>query len=186
VTEHEEQFSRSAANDADEAPDDVVDTERLIREAQEQARTYLANWQRAQADLENYKRRAQIERRDAMDIANSSLLARLLGAMDDMERTFSRPASEMRKAAWAEGARLSFQKLKAALAAEGVEQIEATGKPFDPRFHEAVMRRAGPDGIVLEDIQKGYMMHGRVLRPAMVVVGEQEEPTSEETESVEQ
>lgn len=184
MLQNEEQYSAAAGGDDGTVSAAAPDAEERIREAQEQARTYLANWQRAQADLENYKKRAQMERRDAMDVANSSLLSRLLGALDDMERAFSRPTSEMRKVAWAEGARLSFQKLKTALAAEGVEQIEAAGKPFDPRFHQAVMRRPGADGMVLEDVQKGYMMHGRVLRPSMVVVGQQEEATTDNEGSV--
>jgi molecular chaperone GrpE len=80
----------------------------------------------------------------------------------------------MRKAAWADGAKLSFQKLKGALESEGVQEIEALGQPFDPRFHQAVMRRPGQEDIVLEEVQKGYIMNGRVLRPTMVVVGAQE------------
>ncbi|MBN1152418.1 MAG: nucleotide exchange factor GrpE [Dehalococcoidia bacterium] len=169
-----EQRNESAEDSTEEASNAESDIERQLREAQEQARTYLTNWQRTQADFENYKKRAQLERREAMDIANSSLLTRLLSALDDMERTFSRPTSEMRKVAWVEGARLSFQKFKTALATEGVEQIDATGKPFDPHFHQAVMRRPGEEGMVLEEVQKGYVMNGRVLRPSMVVVGQEE------------
>lgn len=153
-----------------------------LSDAEAQARTYKANWQRAQADLENYRKRAQQERREAMDLANSTLLSKLMSAMDDLERTFGRPAAEMRKPSWAEGARLSFQKLKSALESEGLQQIEAVGQPFDPRFHQAIMRRPGRDGIVLEEVQKGYIMNGRVLRPSMVVVGTQQEDAGDSEE----
>ena len=167
------QYDGSAENHSEADTDSMVEVKEQLRTADERAQTYLANWQRAQADLENYKKRAQQERREAMDIANSTLMAKLMGALDDIERAFARPAAEMRKPAWAEGAKLSFQKLKSALESEGVQQIEAMGEPFDPRFHQAVMRRPGQEGIVIEEVQKGYIMNGRVLRPSMVVVGAQ-------------
>lgn len=162
--------------------DATVSTEATERAriAEEQARTYLANWQRTQADFENYKKRAQQERRESMDIANSALLTRILSALDDLERAFSRPVPEMRKASWAEGAHLSFQKLKTVLESEGVQQIEAVGQSFDPRYHQAIMQRPGQEGMVLEEVQKGYIMNGRVLRPSMVVVGSQEDNEASE------
>lgn len=162
------------AGTEDEAVTEAACDERL-REAENQTRTYLANWQRAQADLENYKRRAQLERREAMDLSNSTLVTKLMSALDDLERAFSHSPAEMRKAAWADGVKLSFLKLKSALESEGVQQIESAGQIFDPRFHQAVMRRPGPEGVVVEEVQKGYIMNGRVLRPSMVVVGTQED-----------
>jgi len=174
VIQDEQQYEASADDVVEDRAADVVETAQRLRAAEEQARTYLANWQRAQADLENYRKRAQQERREATDYANGALMARLVSAFDDLERAFSRPTTEMRKAAWADGAKLSFQKLKSALESEGVKQIEALGQPFDPRFHQAVMRRPGQEDVVLEEVQKGYIMNGRVLRPSMVVVGTQE------------
>jgi molecular chaperone GrpE len=170
----EQQYEESGDNVVEDRAAGVVEAEERLHAAEEQARTYLANWQRAQADLENYRKRAQQERREATEYANSTLLAKLMSAFDDLERAFSRPVAEMRKAAWADGAKLSFQKLKGALESEGVQEIEALGQPFDPRFHQAVMRRPGQEDIVLEEVQKGYIMNGRVLRPTMVVVGAQE------------
>jgi len=146
-----------------------------LRIAEEQARSYLTNWQRTQADLENYRKRAQQERRESMDIANSTLMAKLMGGLDELERAFSRPVIEMKTDSWAQGARLGFQKLKAALESEGVQQIESVGQPFDPRYHQAIMQRPGQEGVVLEEVQKGYVMNGRVLRPSMVVVGSHED-----------
>jgi molecular chaperone GrpE len=137
----EQHYEESGDNVVEDRAAGVVEAEERLRAAEEQARTYLANWQRAQADLENYRKRAQQERREATEYANSTLLAKLMSAFDDLERAFSRPVAEMRKAAWADGAKLSFQKLKGALESEGVQEIEALGQPFDPRFHQAVMRR---------------------------------------------
>jgi molecular chaperone GrpE len=171
-------------DDNDEVPDSVTseEVERLVeqlRAEQEKSRGYFASWQRTQADLENYRRRVQQERGESLDLANSMLVSKMLGAMDDLELAFSRPASEIRKAAWIEGARLSFAKLKAALLSEGIKPIEAVGQQFDPRLHEAVMKKSGPEGIVLEEIRKGYVLNGRLLRPSLVVVGEQDDTIDE-------
>ncbi len=153
---------------------------RELRDEREKAQSYLANWQRTQADLENYRRRVQQERNEALELASSALLRKLLGALDDLERAFARPSSEMRKKEWVEGAQLAFGKLKATLESEGLSPIDALGKPFDPRYHEAIMRRSGDDGMVVEEVQKGYTLNGRVLRPSMVVVGTAEDGASEE------
>jgi len=175
VIQDESQYEEPAERNVEADSSRFAELEEQLRAAEEKARTCFANWQRTQADLENFRKRAQQEKREALDIANSTLMAKLMSAFDDLERTFSRPASEMRKASWADGARLSFEKLKTVLLSEGVEQIEAVGRPFDPRYHQAIMRRPGQEGIVLEEAQKGYVMNGRVLRPSMVVVGTQED-----------
>ena len=159
------------------------DIERLLEQLkaeQEKSRGYYASWQRTQADLENVRKRVQQERGESLDLANSILVTKLLSAMDDLELAFSRPASEMRKAAWIEGARISFAKLKSALLSEGMKPIDAVGQAFDPRLHEAVMKRPGPEGIVLEEIRKGYVLNGRLLRPSLVVVGEEEDNIDDE------
>jgi molecular chaperone GrpE len=151
-----------------------------LKDEREKAQFYLANWQRAQADLENYRRRVQQDRNEALSMATGAILTKLLGAVDDLDRAFARPPSEMRKKEWVDGARLSFKKLKAALESEGLDPIDALGKPFDPRYHEAIMRRSGDDGMVLEELRKGYTLNGRVLRPSMVVVGAAEDGDSDE------
>lgn len=180
MNQDEQQYEGHITNESSEIDDRISALIEQLHTAEELSRTYLANWQRAQADLENYKRRAQQERRESMDIANSALVAKIMSALDDLERAFSRPTSEMRKAAWAEGARLSFQKLKTALESEGLRQIDAVGQPFDPRYHQAIMRRPGEEGIVLEEAQKGYTLNDRVLRPSQVVVGSTEATDYEE------
>ena len=151
-----------------------------LKDERDKAQFYLSNWQRAQADLENYRKRVQQDRSEALSTASGAMLTKLLGAVDDLDRAFARPSTEMRKKEWVDGVRLSFQKLKTALESEGLNAIDALGKPFDPRYHEAVMRRSGDDGMVLEELQKGYTLKGRLLRPSMVVVGTGEDGDSEE------
>ena len=85
----------------------------------------------------------------------------------------------MAKLTWVDGIRLIERKLRASLEAQGLSQIKALGEPFDPRLHEATMHGKGKEGIVIEELQKGYMLHDRVIRPTMVVVGNGEEEKEE-------
>ena len=177
----------SEYDDVDRTEEQTADREQSLkgspdelRDEREKALSYLANWQRTQADLENYRRRVRQEQNEALELASGALFSRLLGAVDDLERAFARPSSEMRKRGWVEGAQLSFEKLKAVLESEGLRPIDALGEPFDPRCHEAVMRRSGDEGMVVEEVRKGYTLNGRVLRPSLVVVGVAEDTDSEE------
>ncbi|MBA7615902.1 Protein GrpE [subsurface metagenome] len=79
-----------------------------------------------------------------------------------------------------DGIRLIERKLQASLEAQGLSPIKAIGEPFDPNLHEATMYRKGEEGIVIEELQKGYMLHDRVIRPAMVVVGNGEKEEEKE------
>ncbi len=165
-----------------ETNETIEELRRQLKAQEEIAQSYLANWQRTQADLENIRKRAQQERAEAINLANSALLRKILGAIDDLERAFSHPTSEMCDPAWVEGARMSFQSLKSALESEGLEPIASVGKEFDPRYHEAVLRRSGEEVVVLEEMQKGYTLNGRVLRPSRVIVGTSEETDAEDQE----
>ena len=154
---------------------EVEDMELLkqaLAEAREKAETNLAGWQRAQADFVNYKRRAEQERKEISKFANRVL--------DDLERAVNSIPPRLAKLSWVEGIRLIERKFQTSLEAQGLSQIEALGKPFDPNLHEAVRQDKGKDGIVVEEAQKGYRLHDRVIRPAKVVVGNGEEEETKE------
>jgi molecular chaperone GrpE len=180
LQQDEQEYVGVTDNGSERVVDAVDELKEQLRISDEKARQCLANWQRTQADFENYRKRMQQERRDAMELAHSSLVAKLLGAIDDLERAFTRPPEERGTADWVEGVRLADAKLVAALESEGLSVIQAVGQPFDPRFHDAVMRQPGENGVVMAVLQKGYTLNGRVLRPAAVAVG-----MSESTETVE-
>ncbi|MEO8457813.1 MAG: nucleotide exchange factor GrpE [Chloroflexota bacterium] len=144
--------------------------ERLAR-AEADAAKYLDNWRRAEADFQNYKRRTEQEREDTRRFAGLSLIMNLLPIVDDFERAFGSLDGGLAGLTWLDGLRLIHRKLIALLDNAGVKAIDADGQPFDPRFHEAVAHIEGEDGRVLSEVQRGYMLHDRVLRPAMVVVG---------------
>ncbi len=179
------QDSEEALNsEAEPETIDIEDAEgikKALAEAQQKAEDYLANWQRAQADFINYKRRNEQERQDFSRFANAELMLSLLPALDDLERALnSVPPAKSAKHSWLEGIRLVERKFKSSLEAQGLTPIKALGEPFDPNFHEAVRQDKGKEGIVIEEFQKGYMLGDRVLRPAKVVVGNGEEEEKED------
>jgi molecular chaperone GrpE len=149
----------------------VASLKQALAEEKEKAEKYLANWQRAQADFINYKRRSEQEKTEATRFANSVLMLSLLPVIDDLERALNSVPPELAEPGWLEGVRLIERKMKATLEAQGLSPIEALGKPFDPNFHEAVRQGKGEAGIVIEEVQKGYKFHDRVIRPSRVVVG---------------
>ena len=130
---------------------------------------------RLQADFDNFKKRLEKEKIDFIKFANEDIIIEILKILDDFERAFSSLPPKMEKLSWLDGVRLIERKLWAVLQAQGVSPIKALGEPFDPQFHEAVRQDKGKEGIVIEEVQKGYMLEDRVIRPTMVVVGNGEE-----------
>jgi molecular chaperone GrpE len=150
---------------------DTVSLEGSLAEEKEKAEKYLENWQRAEADFSNYKKRVEQEKAELGNSLNSGLLFNLLPILDDMERALSALPPKLEKQNWVDGMKLIYRKFQSVLEAQGITPIEAVGKPFDPTVHEAVSQIEGQEGIVMEEIQRGYMLRDRVLRPSLVVVG---------------
>ncbi|MEA1959353.1 MAG: nucleotide exchange factor GrpE [Chloroflexota bacterium] len=149
--------------------------------AKEQARTekYLANWQRSQADFINYKKRTEQERGEVVKFANAALVLNLLTVLDDLARALENVSGKLSGLTWVDGIELIYRKLKAILEGSGLCEIKAVGEPFDPNFHEAVCYACGDEDKCVEEVQKGYMLHDRVLRPAMVKVGSGDKEVTE-------
>ena len=167
-------------------PETLEAAKALLQQEKEEAQRFLANWQRAEADFANYKRRVEQERSEAMRIANAALIINILPVLDDLERALASLNIRLVGLTWFDGIRLIYRKLQLVLENAGVSQIEAEGQPFDPRFHEAVMYGEGDEGKVVAEVQRGYKLNDRVLRPAMVIVGkgkEQKPPEGEEKPS---
>ena len=115
-------------------------------------------------------------------LANAALIADLLPILDDFERALGNASEDLDGPAWAEGVRLIYRKLKTLLEDRGLSEIEAEGREFDPNIHEAVMCVEGEEGKVCEEIQKGYRLRDRLLRPSMVKVGKEGEEARPEEE----
>jgi molecular chaperone GrpE len=154
-----------------EQAEDIETLQQALAEEQEKAAKYLANWQRGQADFDNYKKRSEQVKGELIEFANSALIANLLPILDDLERAFASVPAEIDESNWTEGIKLIYNKFKTILESQGLTEIEAQGEPFDPRLHEAVMQQVGREGMVVGEIQKGYKFKEKVIRPSLVIVG---------------
>ena len=160
--------------------------EAQLAEEREKAQSYLASWQRAAADYQNFKRRVEQEREELARLANAALIINLLPIVDDLERALENVDTALAGLTWVDGIRLIHRKFQALLEMSGVTEIAADSEAFDPNVHEAVMFGDGEDGKVIGVVQKGYKLGGRVLRPAMVVVGKGEGQAEQGTGNKEQ
>jgi len=157
------------------AAEDIESVKKELEEAKENAERYLINWQRAEADFINYKRRNEQERAEMASFANANLTRDLLPVVDDLERALENAIDEFDGPTLVEGIKLIYRKLKTVLEDHGLSEIEAEGKEFDPNLHEAVMCVEGEEGKVCEEVQRGYKLRDRLLRPSMVKVGKEAE-----------
>ncbi len=159
---------------------DVESLKQALAAEKAKAESYLANWQRTQADFINYKRRNEQERKEFHKFANTTLILSLLPFLDDLERALAAIPRKSARLPWVEGIRLIERKFRTLLEAQGLTPIKALGKPFDPTRHEAVRQDKGKEGMVIEELQKGYKLDDKVIRPTMVVVGNGEEAEKED------
>jgi molecular chaperone GrpE len=153
--------------------DQLDELKQRLAAAEQEATENKAAWQRSAADFANYRRRTEQEREASLGLANEMLLLKLLAVVDDFDRALAAMPPELGHLGWIEGLWLVERKLRALLESEGVTPIEAQGKPFDPREHEAVMHEEtdkAPDDTVIGELQRGYRIRDRVLRPALVNV----------------
>ncbi|MCJ7543119.1 MAG: nucleotide exchange factor GrpE [Phycisphaerae bacterium] len=144
----------------------------------------LARLQRVSADYLNYQKRVQRDIADAREFANADLIKSLLAVLDDMERALeAAKANHGADDPLLVGMQLVYDKAVATLGQYGLLVIKAAGEPFDPYKHRALHHEpsdAQPPGVVLAELQKGYELKGRVIRPTSVVVsGRAEEPAAE-------
>jgi molecular chaperone GrpE len=153
-----------------------AEVERLTAEletAKGQAAELLAALQRERAEFQNFRRRTTEEREREAGLAGDYLLKKVLSIADDFDRAIDARPAELADNGWVEGITAIDRKLRGLLESEGVRPIEAVGKPFDPREHEAITQvpaTGRPDGEVIAEIQRGYRVRDRILRPALVAV----------------
>jgi molecular chaperone GrpE len=167
---------KSESGDADHA-----DTENSLKEMEarfqakeEEAKETYDRLLRVSADFENYKKRSSREMEEFRKYANQSLLKEMLSVVDNLELAIN-SSSDGKNAdkTMIEGLNLTLNEILRVFEKFNVTPIEAQGKTFDPAFHEAVMREETddyPENSVISEFQKGYLIHDRLLRPAMVVV----------------
>ena len=153
-------------------PETTADLEQELTQAQREAEEYRDHLQRLQAEFDNYRKRVLKEQTRAVEMAARPTMLRLLEVMDDFDLALvaADQTSDFEK--FRKGVELVYAKLVDALKTEGLERIDAEGKPFDPVEHEALMQTGDGEGEphVAEVFRQGYRLKGRVLRPASVRV----------------
>lgn len=143
-----------------------------LQAARDEAEATFARYQRLAADFENYKRRTRQELADRTQYANEELIRKLLPILDNFRRILDH-APEGVDPNWYEGIKLVARQFEETLQAQGLSTIPAVGEKFDPSRHEAIAREETDDqeeGTVVEEMQPGYRLHDRVLRPTLVKV----------------
>jgi molecular chaperone GrpE len=158
----------------------VEELEKKLEETEKEAERYLSQLKYAKADLENTQKQSQKRMQDFMDRANGGLLQQLLPLMDEMEILATRDAE---KENLVQGIGMVLKKMQKVMESEGVRVIEAEGHQFDPYRHDAVMEvetDEEPDGIVVEEVRRGYMYKDRVLRASVVKVARSPRKSEEE------
>ena len=158
---------------------DELTKEELLRKIQELQKESEKNYDlylRSQAEMENVKKRNRKEKEDYLKFANENLIKEMLPVLDNIEKALSHSENENTVHALKEGIHMTLKGLKDSLSKSGLEEVKALGEPFDPCFHEAVSEMDDPKakpGIVITELQKGYVLNSRLIRPAMVVVNRQ-------------
>jgi len=151
-----------------------------VTERQAKADEYLDKYRRSVAEFANYRRRQDREREGEARRISMQVLRRLLPPLDDLDRALDSVPPEHRDSPWVEGVRLIDRKLRGILDEFHVKPIEAAGKPFDPRYHSALLQEESdthPEGVVMEELQRGYIMGDDVLRPSVVKVSKGPRPS---------
>ncbi|WP_373688747.1 nucleotide exchange factor GrpE [Brevibacillus daliensis] len=145
------------------------EVERLQALVQEQENRIL----RTLADMDNMRRRVRKENEDLQKYASQQVVESLLPAVDNFERALAVDPTSASAESILQGVQMVYRQVMQVFEQEGLQPIEATGKPFDPQFHQAVMQVSEPDhesGVIVEELQKGYQFKDRVIRPSMVKV----------------
>jgi molecular chaperone GrpE len=169
--------------DQDQLPEE--DMESKLDAAQEQAQENYDRLLRLSAEFDNYKKRTSREMRDVVRYANEKLLKELLGIVDNLERAIdSANQDSPSDVSLVEGINLTLSEVLKILKRYDVQPVKALGETFDPAFHQAMMQQEvedQPANMVVQEMQKGYVMHDRLLRPAMVVVSKAKDTPAPES-----
>ncbi len=170
-----------AANEAPEESQDVPEAEapenaedgsnEELEKLQKENEAVSERLTRLQADFENFRRRTRQEKEDLAAVVAQGFMADMLPLLDNFERAMAAETADMES--FRKGIEMIFTQFREALVKEGLEVIKTEGEKFDPNFHQAVMRVQDPekeDDTIAMELQKGYMVKGRVVRPSMVQV----------------
>ena len=152
--------------------DDIEKLQGELDEYKQKAEEYLNSWKRTAADFENYKKRRTKEDQDLMRFGMEITIVKILPTLESLEQALKSAPQDEKSQSWSEGVIKIVQQLEKTLLEIGVEKIKTVGEKFDPSIHEAVelVESDQESGLVIEEIQGGYRLNGKIMRPAKVKV----------------
>jgi molecular chaperone GrpE len=162
----------------------VASLKKALEQEKARAEANLAGWQRAQADFVNYKRFAEQEKLETSKYMAANIIMNFLPILDDLERAMAALPHDEHKKKWMEGFRLIEKKFHDILEKQGLKSIKALGRDFDCRTMDAITCVPGKKDVVIQELEKGYTLNDKVIRPAKVMVGGGEEAVKEEKTDV--
>lgn len=170
-----EETPTAVANNGDNGQSEPTELtlEEQLEAAQAEAAKNLDGWMRAQAEFANARKRMEKQRAETYLNATINVVEKLLPAIDDFDRALANVPAEIAGNSWLEGIELVQRKLNTILDNLSVTPISAVGQPFDPLFHEAIMQEESDEyesGVVSKELQKGYQIGEKVIRPSLVYV----------------
>ncbi|MGC4375974.1 nucleotide exchange factor GrpE [Fictibacillus sp. Mic-4] len=157
----------------EEKEEELSEEQQKINQLEQQLEETTQRMLRIQADYENFRRRTREENAKQLKYKSQSLIEQILPALDNFERALNVDAGQDQTKTLLQGMEMVYRQLKEALKSEGLEEIQAVGAAFDPNLHQAVMQVESNEheaNTVVEELQKGYMLKDRVIRPSMVKV----------------
>lgn len=169
----DENISAREKQTISEAISNVDELKIELEKANQQAAENFEGWQRERADFLNYKKRIERDQITTLQAMKGDIYKKFLDVLDDLERALKAKPANGDGVAWAEGIECIYRKLLNSLEANGVTQMDAENKEFDPNLHEAITHEESPDhesGQIIEVIEQGYILGDRVIRPARVRV----------------
>jgi len=187
--EEQRQATQQEQPKVEQAPQDIQELQKQLEELQKQViqiqkekDDIFAKLQRVAADYDNYQKRSARQIKEGITHEIDRIIKSLLPVMDNFECILANTTCGVNNEALLKGVRIIYDQLTAVLKMQGVEQIKAQGEKFDPSHHEAITQRTEQDkedGVILEELQKGYKVNGRVIRASRVVVNKVPAPEPE-------
>lgn len=175
LTEHDEN-SREKSKEKKVKKTEEMTKRELVKKVEEieiKAQENYELYMRTYAEMENIKKRGKKEREDLAKFANESLIKEILPAIDNLEKAISHANNDTNESGLVKGLEMTLDGLMKTLEKSGLKEVEAVGKSFDPNFHEAISQQIDDtvaQGHIIMELQKGYLLNERLVRPSMVVI----------------
>ncbi len=163
----------AAENKASGMADDLTSLQEQVSRLKEEAAHHYDQYLRSVADIDNLRKRTAREKEEYLRFASLPVLKKILPVVDDLERALQMSEGNNDYDTLYKGLEMITRRMHEIVAEEGVQTIEAVGQPFDPQYHQPLAVEASsehPENTVIEELQKGYVLHGRVIRPSLVKV----------------